>query len=215
MIVIPDEELVTIPIEDNHEALVDMRTMCPGILVDIMECVAKHGGKVTEEASFVRRFVADMLNKAQATLPKGFKLAVGCGYRSPKLQKSLYDAHYKIIQKENPEWNEQEVKKETDKWIAPLEIVPPHCTGGAVDLSIINAENTYLNMGTPLDVFNEKTISDHPGLTQEQKKNRDMLFKAMNSAGFINYPLEWWHWTYGDRYWAAVLGKSSIYNIKE
>jgi len=24
----------------------------------------------------------------------------------------------------------------------------------------------------------------------------------MQSQGFINYPTEWWHFSYGDRYWA-------------
>jgi zinc D-Ala-D-Ala dipeptidase len=24
----------------------------------------------------------------------------------------------------------------------------------------------------------------------------------MDAGGFINYPQEWWHWSYGDRYWA-------------
>lgn len=25
----------------------------------------------------------------------------------------------------------------------------------------------------------------------------------MTAAGFVNYPSEWWHWSYGDRYWAV------------
>ena len=29
----------------------------------------------------------------------------------------------------------------------------------------------------------------------------------MKKAGFVNYPPEWWHWSYGDRYWAAALNK--------
>ncbi len=26
--------------------------------------------------------------------------------------------------------------------------------------------------------------------------------------GWSNYPTEWWHWSYGDRYWALTLGRS-------
>jgi D-alanyl-D-alanine dipeptidase len=33
------------------------------------------------------------------------------------------------------------------------------------------------------------------------------LIDAMRAAGFVNYPTEWWHWSYGDRYWAYLLGK--------
>jgi hypothetical protein len=34
----------------------------------------------------------------------------------------------------------------------------------------------------------------------------------MGSAGFINYSTEWWHWSYGDRYWALITkADSAIY----
>ena len=26
----------------------------------------------------------------------------------------------------------------------------------------------------------------------------------MTSAGFVNFPAEWWHWSYGDREWANL-----------
>ena len=25
-------------------------------------------------------------------------------------------------------------------------------------------------------------------------------------CGTMNYPTEWWHWSYGDRYWALLTG---------
>ena len=28
----------------------------------------------------------------------------------------------------------------------------------------------------------------------------------LGGAGLVNYPTEWWHWSYGDRYWALVTG---------
>ncbi|PZS06630.1 MAG: hypothetical protein DLM55_12605 [Acidimicrobiales bacterium] len=30
----------------------------------------------------------------------------------------------------------------------------------------------------------------------------------MTTAKFINYPTEWWHWSFGDRYWALLTGAS-------
>ena len=35
---------------------------------------------------------------------------------------------------------------------------------------------------------------------------RRELVRALTSAGLVNYPTEWWHWSYGDRYWAHVTG---------
>jgi D-alanyl-D-alanine dipeptidase len=34
------------------------------------------------------------------------------------------------------------------------------------------------------------------------QQNRRTLLDVMCAHGFINYPNEWWHFSYGDRYWA-------------
>ena len=36
----------------------------------------------------------------------------------------------------------------------------------------------------------------------DARRYREILGQAMDAAGFINYPQEWWHWSHGDRYWA-------------
>lgn len=33
-----------------------------------------------------------------------------------------------------------------------------------------------------------------------------MLSEALVAAGMVNYPTEWWHWSYGERYWAHATG---------
>ena len=43
---------------------------------------------------------------------------------------------------------------------------------------------------------------------------RELLINIMTKVGFVNYPLEWWHWSYGDRYWAAVNKTESIYGAE-
>ena len=30
------------------------------------------------------------------------------------------------------------------------------------------------------------------------------MAKVLSGAGLVNYPTEWWHWTYRDRYWALM-----------
>lgn len=34
-----------------------------------------------------------------------------------------------------------------------------------------------------------------------------ILSGALRDVGFINYPGEYWHWSYGDRYWAHHVGE--------
>ena len=33
------------------------------------------------------------------------------------------------------------------------------------------------------------------------------MYKVMSSAGFSNYPLEWWHWSFGENMDAKSKGK--------
>lgn len=43
-----------------------------------------------------------------------------------------------------------------------------------------------------------------------------MLNAALTAAGLVNYPTEWWHWSYGDRYWALATGADhALYGPKE
>jgi D-alanyl-D-alanine dipeptidase len=35
-----------------------------------------------------------------------------------------------------------------------------------------------------------------------------VLATALGGAGLVNYPTEWWHWSYGDRYWALLAGSA-------
>jgi hypothetical protein len=46
-------------------------------------------------------------------------------------------------------------------------------------------------------------------ISAQARANRDLLGRALASAGFVNYPTEWWHWSYGDRYWALATGASA------
>jgi len=109
----------------------------------------------------------------------------------------------------------ERLKEEVSKFVAPLYITPPHSTGGAVDLSIIDPDGKKLDMGTKMgvDYGLDKTRTDSTVISRAARKNRQILIRVMTAAGFVNYPTEWWHWSYGDQYWAAALKKKySVYS---
>lgn len=43
------------------------------------------------------------------------------------------------------------------------------------------------------------TAADNSG--DEARANREILVTVLTAAGLVNYPAEWWHWSYSDRYW--------------
>ena len=49
------------------------------------------------------------------------------------------------------------------------------------------------------------------GRRAKRRRNMKVLYDAMTKAGFANYPLEWWHYSYGDRMWAAYSGKEECF----
>ena len=54
-------------------------------------------------------------------------------------------------------------------------------------------------------IFSDKVWINH---FEEYEKdivvrdNRRLLYNVMTEAGFTNLPSEWWHYDYGDKFWA-------------
>jgi D-alanyl-D-alanine dipeptidase len=69
-----------------------------------------------------------------------------------------------------------------------------HSRGSAVDLTIVHsATGGEADMGSPFDFFGPVSAPASPLVTPAQRKNRDILRRAMTSAGFKPLSTEWWH----------------------
>ena len=103
-----------------------------------------------------------------------------------------------------PSLKPEEVRREASRYVAPIEVAP-HVAGAAVDLSLIDLDGRRLDMGTLLDA----RAFDAVAISAEARANRRLLSDVLTGAGLVNYPTEWWHWSYGDRYWAFETGAAS------
>jgi zinc D-Ala-D-Ala dipeptidase len=159
----------------------------------------------------VRETVAKMLKNASGLLPEGLTFLLRCGHRPISVQKEMWDKTFQKFKDQFPSYSDLEVRKEASKFVCPPDIIPPHSTGGALDLSICDYQGELLDMGTEFGTQTEKSYTECEDISLDAKKNRDLLVKVMSEVGFANYPTEWWHWSYGDRYWAAINKKESIY----
>lgn len=70
-----------------------------------------------------------------------------------------------------------------------------HTRGSTVDLTIIEKDGDFVDMGGTFDLFSEVSHPDYQDLTDEQKHNRQILRDAMIKAGFSPLDSEWWHFT--------------------
>ena len=75
-----------------------------------------------------------------------------------------------------------------------------HNYGMAVDVTIVDGEGLQLPMGTPFDFFgieahtdNEDALLQAGKITKEEFRNRRLLRRVMQQAGFTTISSEWWH----------------------
>lgn len=74
-----------------------------------------------------------------------------------------------------------------------------HSRGSAVDLTLLDMQTgKELDMGSPFDLFSEKSHPDYRGVTDEQLENRMTLQRAMVRNGFEPIDCEWWHFRLSD-----------------
>jgi D-alanyl-D-alanine dipeptidase len=158
---------------------------------------------------FVRAEIASMLRDAALRLPRGIKLNILEGWRSADAQRELWNNRIKQLKKEFPNKTRSDIERMAKAFVADPTSAngcTPHQTGAAVDLTLAK-NGRQLDMGGAYLHFGKESFTNYRTLTKTQRENRDMLLRAMTAAGFQNYPGEWWHYSYGDRAWAAYKRK--------
>lgn len=194
-----------IPIRECAEPLIDMRLAAPEILLS-PGCLP-----------YLRERVGEMLVAAARKLPDGHVFRAGTMLRTHKMQSDMYWSNYNRMKEEHPEWPTSTLRRQCNRFFAaPDTKAPPgHCTGGAVDLTIIAPDGEELDMTSPTERWDgAPTFS--PLIGEAARANRAILVNSMASAGFSNCRDEWWHWSYGDNAWAARSGEPvAIYDMIE
>lgn len=74
-----------------------------------------------------------------------------------------------------------------------------HSRGATIDLTLVRCDGQQcelMDMGTGHDWFGERAHTAFPGISDAQRANRKLLLDAMSAVGFVNYPMEWWHFTW-------------------
>lgn len=91
---------------------------------------------------------------------------------------------------------------------------PPHSTGAAVDVTLLNSTGENVDMGSAIDELSPRSHPDYYANStwseaQQYYRNRQILFEAMHFAGFQRHPGEWWHFSSGDQMWAYLTNKKN------
>lgn len=207
MILLSDPQVISIPLQDCGEPLAEVASL-PSTVLDPRE---------RDEAGAygrVRIGVLERLHSASKELPEDVRFLVVEGHRSSTEQARRF-ALYEDRLRRSGVTDPADLRRRASAFVSPIEVAP-HCAGAALDLTLIDADGVELDMGGAVNGHRTgdegHCAMEASGLSSSARRNRDLLTRAMRSAGFVNYPTEWWHWSYGDRYWALITkAGSAIY----
>lgn len=204
-ILLPVEQtLAEIPVVENGEPLVDLDTV-DALRVDRRPAFGAPG--VCLRVGLVDRLIA-----AQTLLPAGLLLLVVDGHRSLPDHRRRVAMAVEELRRARPDWPEERVRAAVRQRIHPGEL-GSHLTGGAVDLTLCHRSGEPLWLGTELYTGPEASsgacYAASPRVSPDTRARRLIIRQVLAAVDLVNRPTAWWHWSYGDRYWAYVCGTES------
>jgi zinc D-Ala-D-Ala dipeptidase len=222
-----------IVIRECHEPL--MPIPLEKFAVELPHPYEKLGAEYGERSPYcLRRGVLEALQTAQFLLEKshpGWKLKIYDAYRPVGVQQFMVDYTFDtLLKKQNltpktvsPQQRQNLWEQVYQLWAAPStdeNTPPPHSTGAAVDLTIVNVYDKAIDMGGEIDELSERS---HPDYYLESKqldkqqyhRHRQLLNQVMTYASFVRHPHEWWHFSLGDQMWAWLHNQQYPEDIRQ
>lgn len=204
------------------------------IPVEFFSFVAPHpyvkvGAPYGDKSPFyLREGVLQRLLEAQAILQKehpGWRLQVFDAYRPIAVQQYMVDytfrevAQAKGLQVDRLTESQREaiLALVYEFWAVPSldpATPPPHSTGGAVDLTLVDENDRAIEMGSPIDELSPRSYPDHFATSDDTSdrrfhQHRQLLRSVILAAGFQQHPNEWWHFCLGDQMWAWLTNEAT------
>lgn len=161
--------------------LVDVRSVVPGIVCDLRyqttENITRQVLYPQDMPCLLLASTAEKLRLAQEALRvQGFGLKVWDGWRPPEVQLSLFEhGGY------------------TGMFTDPSIMWSRHCSGTAVDVTLVDLEGRELEMPTKHDAGGPQCHYLAICKDEQVLHRRQALQMAMSGAGFTLLDNEWWH----------------------
>jgi D-alanyl-D-alanine dipeptidase len=199
---LPLQKIKSIVIIDNNEPLVEIN--------ETEKIKLEFNNKYLVPK--IRKSVLELLLSASNNTPSDYKILVSTAFRPCEMQKRMWRKRLlqmAILHPLQMITNTRDWRKNASRYTAPPGGSMHQC-GSALDVTLLYKDRE-VDMGSTQNETGEKVHTFSKKITEKQKENRSILYKAMTEAGFVNYPLEWWHYCYGDRMWAAYTEKSEAF----
>lgn len=194
---------------DLPEPLIIQEVENPVRLVEIKEEDGIFFNPRYTRVRLIRAYTYDLLRQAQKHLPENCRFVVYEAYRPMSAQIKLWDGVVAKLSRQHPglDVSSEEFIAMCDVFAAnPYRQGSGHQSGAAVDISLADASGREYDMGGEVRGFDDTADFDCPSISAAARKNRELLRAALGKVGLVNYPAEWWHYSFGDRLWARLTG---------
>ncbi|HEY5346953.1 MAG TPA: M15 family metallopeptidase [Rhizomicrobium sp.] len=176
---------------------------------------------------WLRAGVAEKLARVNARLaPQGLELFLFDAWRPRAIQAYFHDIWMPAeLTRRDPDLKGEALTAAVENyWAAPSKddgSPAPHATGAASDLTLRWKSGEQLWMGSIFDDVTSlahrdrfEAQSDFSFSDDEARANRRLLHWLMIEEGFAGHPDEWWHFSFGDQFWAALTGaEAALYGL--
>jgi len=219
-----------IPIVDNNEKLISIPSEID--LIDPHPYLALGAPyKSRRRIWSLREGVVSRLIRANnylQTIHKNYSLIIYDSWRPIEVQSYMFNLAFEseckrrgLKLQSNDINSYPEIIKVVEKfWAYPSfddKCPPPHSTGGAIDLTIVDSSGKLIDMGCEIDNMDSSASPEfYKDLNSKESKiwdeRRNLLKQVMSKFEFVQHPNEWWHFSYGDQLWAWTnQNKKAIY----
>ena len=180
----PSPETVYVPDDDDF---VPVKAYIPDIFVDLRYATKNNFTNqiIYDFADAYLRYgtVKKLIAVQEELTQQGLRLKIWDGFRPVAAQFKLWEVCPDPTYVANPNTG-----------------FSSHSRGNTVDVTLVNADGTELNMPTGFDDFSKLADRDYSDCTEEAARNAQLLENVMIKHGFQPYSGEWWHFTDTESY---------------
>ncbi|MFB2921848.1 MULTISPECIES: M15 family metallopeptidase [Aerosakkonema] len=180
---------------------------------------------------YLRQSVLANLITAQNYLQQqhpNWRIQIFDAYRPVQVQQFMVEysfaqivATQKLNLSEISESDRQQIWSQVYQFWAPPSLdpatPPPHSTGAAIDITLVDERGNTINMGSAIDEISPTSYPDYfanstNAIEQQYHAHRQLLYNVMQTSGFQRHPNEWWHFSCGDQMWAWLSNQTNPTN---
>ncbi len=174
---------------------------------------------------YLRKSVLDNLIKAQKYLQSkhpGWRIQIFDAYRPIAVQQFMVDYTFnQVVGARKLNITNLSAAESDSIWQQVYQIwaipslnpltPPPHSTGAAIDITLVDDTGKVIDMGSPIDELSARSHPDYfANSNLSPHHHRQLLREVMEYAGFARHPGEWWHFCQGDQMWAWLSSQPVV-----